>query len=275
MPNHYDKIIKEIMDAIYMSISKRIIDNNFQQTEELAGDFQRTREKKTDFLRKFKYENASDNFILHLEAQSKDDPDMLYRMEEYHSMIRRKYKLPVVQLVLYLGKGISKMHNFYSYRKNSFHYDIISIQEFSYKNFIISDKPEELILTILSDFEDKSKEQIAELIFSRAKSIINETNLMGKFVNQIEIISKLRNLDIFIQQFIQNTMALDLKIEDTFTFKRGKMEGKIEGEKRGEKKNRDMIILTMHKKNKYSIEEIAEIACVSVEYVLKLVKKSS
>ena len=96
---------------------------------------------------------------------------------------------------------------------------------------------------------------------------------------QIEIISKLRNLEIFIQQYILNTMALDLKIEDTFTFKRGKMEGKIEGEKRGEKKgekkNRDMIILTMHKKNKYSIEEIAEIACVSVEYVLKLVKKSS
>jgi predicted transposase/invertase (TIGR01784 family) len=262
-----------------MSISKRIIDNNFQKTEELASDFQRTREKKTDFLRKFKYENPDNNFVLHLEAQSKDDPDMLYRMEEYHSMIRRKYKLPVVQLVLYLGKGISKMHNFYSFRKNSFHYDIINIQEFSYKNFINTDKPEELILTILSDFEDKSKEQIAELIFSRAKSIINETNQMGKFVNQIEILSKLRNLDDFIQRYILNTMALDLKIEDTFTFKRGKMEGKIEGEKRGEKrgekKKRDKMILSLYQKGKLSVEDIADAAEVSVEYVLKLVKKSS
>lgn len=71
-------------------------------------------------------------------------------------------------------------------------------------------------------------------------------------------------------------MALDLKIEDTFTFKKGKLEGeKIgekRGEKRGEKKNRDKMILTMLKKKKYSIEEIAEIAEVSVEYVKELVK---
>jgi predicted transposase YdaD len=142
-----------------------------------------------------------------------------------------------------------------------------------------TDKADELVLTILSDYEDKTKEEIADLIFSRAKTIINETNLKEKFVNQVVVLSKLRNLDSFIQHYIQNTMALELKIEDTFTYREGKMKGKIEGEIKGkiegEKKNRYKVILTMLKKGKYSHEEIAEIAEVSVKYVQDLHKKSS
>jgi hypothetical protein len=254
-----------------MSLSKKFIDNNYLKAEELSNDLQITKEKKTDFLRKFQYQNSEDNFVLHVEAQSKDDPDMVYRMQEYHALLVRKYKLRVIQLVFYLGKGKSKMKNKYYDGINTFSYQLISIQDFSYRTFLESEKPEELVLTILSDFEDKTKEEIADLIFSRAKTIMNETNLMEKFVNQVGVLSKLRNLDSFIQQFTQNIMALDFKLEDTFTFKQGEIKGKIEGEK----KNRDMTILTMLKKKKYSIDEIAEIAAVSVEYVIELMKHSS
>ena len=252
---------------MYLSLSKKFIDANFRKIEELGTELQRTREKKTDFLRKIEYENPEESFVLHAEAQSKDDPRMLFRMAEYFGMLFNKYQMPVYQLVFYFGEGISKMKNVYTFGNNTYTYELISIQEFSYKEFINSDKPEELILAILSDFEDKSKEEIAKMIFSRAKLIINETNLMGKFVNQIEILSKLRKLDGFIQHFTSNLMALDLKLEDTLTFKQGKAEG--------EKKNRDKMILAMLKKGKYSHEEIAEIAEVSVEYVQDLLKMSS
>ena len=49
MPNYYDKIVKEIMDSIYMTLSKKFIDNNFLIAEELSTDLQITKEKKTDF----------------------------------------------------------------------------------------------------------------------------------------------------------------------------------------------------------------------------------
>lgn len=262
MPNQYDKIVKEIMDSVYMALSKKIIDADFNSVEELSNELHKTREKKTDFLRKIIYPNPAKNYILHVEAQSKDDPNMLYRMQEYHAMIHNKYKLPIVQVVFYFGRGFSKMINSYIYRKNSFHYELISIQEFSYKTFLDSDKSEELILAILADFEDKSKEEIVEMIFSRAKLIVNETNLMGKFVNQIEILSKLRNLDGFIQQFTQNIMALDLKIEDTFTFKQG------------EKKKLDKMILSFYEKLKLTTIQIALAAEVSEQYVIDLIKAS-
>ncbi len=73
-------------------------------------------------------------------------------------------------------------------------------------------------------------------------------------------------------------MPIEIKLEETFLFKKGEEKGEKRGEKRGEErgeiKKRDKIILTMLKKKKYSIEEISEIAEVSVEYVKELVKKS-
>jgi len=271
MPNHFDKIIKEIMDSVFMTLSKKFIDNSYKNSEELSTDLQKTREKKTDFLRLFKYENLKDNFILHAEAQSKDDPKMIYRMIEYHAMLLQKYEMRVVQLVFYFGKGKSRMQNIYQDGTNSFSFELISIQDFSYKTFLETDSPEELVLAILANFEDNSVDEIVNQIFSKAKFILNETNQMEKFVNQIEVLSKLRNLSDFIQHYIQNTMALNLKIEDTFTYRKGKLEGKLEGEKRGEKKNRDKMILALYKKGKLSIEDIAEAAEVNVEYVKELV----
>jgi hypothetical protein len=254
------------MDAVYLSLSKKFINANYIKIEELGTELQSTREKKTDFLRKIEYENLEDSFVLHAEAQSKDDPRMHFRMVEYFGMLVNKYEMPVYQFVFYFGEGISKMKNFFVAGKTTYTFELISIQEFSYKEFISSDKPEELILAILSDFEDKSKEEIAEMIFSRAKIIINETNLMGKFVNQIEVLSKLRKLDGFIQHFISKLMALDLKLEDTLTFK--------QGEKQGEKKNRDKMILSLYRKGKFKIQDIADAADVSVQYVKDLIEAS-
>jgi len=254
------------MDSVYMTLSKKFVDNSYQKAEELSTDLQKTKEKKTDFLRKFQYGDAKKNFILHAEAQSNDDHKMIYRMIEYHGMLLRKYEMRVVQLVFYFGKGKSKMKNVYNDGNNSFSFELVSIQDFSYKTFLESNRQEELVLAILADFEDKTIEEITNLIFSKAKIILNETNQMEKFVNQLEVLSKLRNLDGFIQHYIQNTMALELKLEDTFTYKKGKIEGKIEGEN----KKRDKMILALYNKGKFSIDDIADAAEVSVEYVKNL-----
>ena len=55
-------------------------------------------------------------------------------------------------------------------------------------------------------------------------------------------------------------MALDLKIEDTLTFKQG------------EKKKQDKMILALYRKGKIKIKDIADAAEVSVQYVLDLVE---
>jgi transposase-like protein len=61
-------------------------------------------------------------------------------------------------------------------------------------------------------------------------------------------------------------MALELKIEDTFTYKKGKIEG--------ENKKRDRMILALYENTKLSIQKIALTAEVSEQYVLDLIKES-
>ena len=90
-----------------------------------------------------------------------------------------------------------------------------------------------------------------------------------------EVISKLRNLDGFIQHYIEKYMALELKIEDTFTYKKGRKQGKLEGEIVGGNKKRDKMILALINKGKFSIEDIADAAEVSVDYVKELTKQIS
>jgi predicted transposase YdaD len=81
----------------------------------------------------------------------------------------------------------------------------------------------------------------------------------------------LKNNDSTLYQI----MPIEIKLEETYLFKKGEEKGKIlgekRGEKRGEKKNRDRMILALYKKGKLNIEDIAEAAEVSVEYVKELV----
>jgi hypothetical protein len=77
----------------------------------------------------------------------------------------------------------------------------------------------------------------------------------------------------------------EIKPQDTFLYKMGQESGikrgikdgekrEKRGEKRGEKNKQDEMILGSLKKGKLSIEDIAEVAGVSVAYVVRLKKKA-
>jgi Putative transposase, YhgA-like len=100
----FDKILKENIDSIIPAILSKILDIQIVKSEMLSGDIQRTKELKTDVLQKIT-DNKNRTFILHLEFQANDDNEMVYRMQEYYGMLKRKYKLPIRQFVVYLGTG--------------------------------------------------------------------------------------------------------------------------------------------------------------------------
>ena len=47
---------------------------------------------------------------MHIEVQTKDDHEMLFRMQEYHAMLLRKYRMRIFQMVFYIGEG-KKIHD--------------------------------------------------------------------------------------------------------------------------------------------------------------------
>jgi hypothetical protein len=48
--------------------------------------------------------DTGERFILHLEFETGINPDMIYRVGEYHGMAARREKLPIRHIVVYLGE---------------------------------------------------------------------------------------------------------------------------------------------------------------------------
>jgi len=277
MAQDYDKIFKENIESIYLTLSQRVLKYKPLVLDDMMLDLQRTIERKPDFLKKVQNPLTGEIYLLHIEIQSSDEPEMLYRMYEYRALMFRKFKLNIKQIVIYVGVGISKMKNSFEDGKNKFHFELLNIQSIPYQKFIESNNPEELLLTILGNFEKDSVEAILEKMIERAKKVVNETFSLEKFVVQLEAFAQLRNFIEPYKLIINKIMPIEFKPENSFLYKKGQeageKRGKILGEKRGEKKKRDDMILALLKIGKNSIDDIATVAQVNIEYVKKIAEK--
>lgn len=77
----YDKILQENMEAALPGLIKNILKINVVHAEELPDNLQYTKERKPDTLNKVT-DDKGNIFVLHVEFQSTNDPNMAWRMEQ-------------------------------------------------------------------------------------------------------------------------------------------------------------------------------------------------
>jgi len=143
--NQYDKIFRENMEVVLPGIIKYLLKLDIIESEELPDDLQHTKERKPDLLKKVK--DASGRvYVLHLEYQTKNEADMVFRMAEYSVMLQRRYRLPVKQYVVFIGSAKLKMETVIATEDLQFRYNLVALSSVDYKIFLKSDKPEEKIL---------------------------------------------------------------------------------------------------------------------------------
>jgi predicted transposase YdaD len=286
MANEYDKIIKENIEAVFIPLTKKLLHIESNDFEDISTNLHRTIERFPDFLKRVRHSESFRDFILHIEFQSTDDPQMQLRMFEYHALLARKFQIPILQQVFYLGPGISKMKNSLDYNNLSYKFELLSIQSIPLDEYMNSKIPEEIILSILCNFGNLDPEKVVKNIISRISELDISLREKQKTVNQLEILSKLRNLDSIVESLINKVMILNLDIKDDIRFKKGFLEGEAIGEAKGEAKGeaigeakgeakgeikiKNKMIKALLKKGKLSIEEIAEVAEVTVEYVMEI-----
>jgi hypothetical protein len=258
MDSKYDKILKENLEEIFLPLCKKLLNLEFEEAEEIPDDLQATRELRPDFLKRVRHEDTAKDFILQMEFQSADDYEMPKRMLDYYGMLYRKYELPIHQQVFYLGKGKSRMSNSVMHDNLKFNYHIVDFNKIPPEHFLNSEIPEEMILTILTDFKAEEATDLIGKILLKIDQLKKGTFYKQRIVRQLEVISGLRNLQPIIATLIPKIMALDYDIRKDLRYQQG------------EKEKQDKMILNFLKKGKYSIEEIAEIAEVTLDYVKKI-----
>jgi hypothetical protein len=192
--NQYDKVFKENIEAAILSIMQNMLKITAVSMQELPDDIQHTKERKPDVLKKVT-DNQGNIFVLQIEFQVKDEPEMVYRMLDYYAMLERKYKLPVKQFVIFIGSDKPKMPTHLDREMLKFKFPIVVFSELDYHVFLNSNKPEEIVLGILANFEGEKPENALRQIISRVKETTKGQLSLDRYFNQLRVLAQLRNLE--------------------------------------------------------------------------------
>ena len=260
--NQYDKILRENLEAALPGLTKNLLGIHAVYAEELPDDIQHTKERKPDVLKKIT-DKSGETFVLHIEFQLKDEPEMAFRMAEYYIMLLRRYKLPVQQYVIYLGKGIPKMADTITSACMHFTYALTILSTIDYNKLLASDTPEEKMLAILADLGKANPRGAIESI---VKQVI--ANSQGDFsklrrINQLRIMAQLRNLAPENLAIMDDISGFFSKEKDIFY---------ILGERDGMEKGKQDFVRNLLLNTDFSMVKIASLANVSQFYVRKIKK---
>ena len=129
----YDSAIKCISPELSADIATLILGRKPELepiSESLPSD-----ERRVDFLAKM---TGNEESLLHIEFQTRYDPDMPVRMLTYYARILDKHRLPVYPIVVYLTRTDIPIETTYSSRVwdrqvISFNYDVIKVWELKSK----------------------------------------------------------------------------------------------------------------------------------------------
>ena len=264
MSNLFDKILKENIEAVFPSLSKKLLGIEIVSSEELKDKLQRTTEREADFLRKVVTTN-NEEFIIQLEFQTTDDLKMLERMRVYHALITQRYRLPIKQYVIYLARKAPKMRTQLDWSEIYTGYELIDMQKIAYQDLLNSDILEEVVLAVLGDFQGEGQMAVLHQILGRLSKLSDSPSTLNKYIYHLVTFARLRNLTEFTEKQLED-MGIVYDIEQDAFFKKGIQKGELKGI---HKKARE-VVTNLLQTQKLTLEEIAEVSGLSLEEVQKI-----
>lgn len=263
--NQYDKIFKENIEAVLPGLIENILGIKAISSEELPDGIQHTKEREPDVLKRIT-DVQGKTFILHIEFQVADEPEMVYRMAEYYIMLERKYRLSVEQFVIFLGSAEPKMKTRIEGKLMRYEFPVINFSMLDYQLFLNSAKPEEIILSILANFKDESPQTALIHIIQRVEETSDSEFTLRRYFNQLRVLAQLRNLELNFKEAMESIAKyIDIKKDLGYMF----------GLEKGLEKGKESFVKYLLMENTHTTTQIARIADVSVDFVKEVQEKLS
>ncbi len=265
----YDKILKENFEAYFLPFIEEVLELKIVSTERLPDNIQTTMERETDILLKVE-DDSGKIYILHIEFQTKLNNELLYRNGEYHGIIQRIHRLPIVHLVINLG-GQKKprirttLHDDEVFKG----YTLINLFGLDYNRLLSSQIPSVVVMAILANFGETDPETAIRLISRQLKKVSKNTDDLKKYIAQLVIMARLRNLHDLSKQVIDMPVLYDIRKDSFFLqgIKEGKEEGIEVGIEKGYSDKTRQVVVAMITSQKLADEDIADLAQVSLAYI--------
>jgi predicted transposase YdaD len=263
--NLFDKIFRENAESIFMPLVEERLGIKIKTFVQLKEKRQTTLEREMDFFYEVETEDGK-RFILHLEFQTENEDDMLYRSGEYHGIALRRKKMEIKHVVLFLGEGKATMPTRLPENQIYRGFDLINIQEFSSKNLLESQIPDVILLAILADYPKEQTITIIRLILRQLEATCKNPAERSKYFKQLILLSRLRKIEDLTTK-ITEEMPITFDLESDVLYRQGETKGKIEGELKGIEKARLETAKNLIENTDFSDEKIAFLASLKVDTV--------
>ena len=119
------------------------------------------------------------------------------------SFLQRKYQIPVRQVVIYLGSEKPTMRTELSKEEQITGFELKDIRNFPTQSTLNSELPEEIILSILTDYEKSDAGKVIDKIIYKLQQVSKSESELRKWIQQLIVLSRLRKLEVKIKEKIR------------------------------------------------------------------------
>ena len=270
--NAFDKIFKEMGESIFMHLVEETLGVKIKHFRPLKEKMQTTIEREMDFFYEVETEDGEE-FILHLEFETKNNPEMVYRIGEYHGIELRMRKMKIRHVIIYLGTEIPTMATKLKAEEIYYGFDLVNVHALNTATLLSSQVPDLILIAILSDYPPEQAETVLRLIVRNLKKVSKNTSELSKYLSQLVMLSRLRKIENIIIK-IAEEMPIEYDYDTDFLYLRGitkgKAEGKAEGETKKEYEKNYTFVVNLLNNTDFSNAKIASLVGVSIEFVEKV-----
>ena len=253
-----DVISKSLIHQVVQGMAHHLFGLNIVDLTELPHETRRVEARQADIVLKAT-DQTGEHFILHLELQSTNHPQMPLRMLRYYTDIALAHPdLVVHQYVVYTGQGKLSMVDQIVHPAWSYRYQLINMSALDYREFMVNDSPSALALAILCDFKEQPAEIVFETLLQRLKTLLADTpDDLLDYLKIMEFLSIDRDLES-VFRIKESEMLSSINIERMPSYQMG-----VErGEKRGGQQVTQTIAERMLQAG-YPIDSITKITGLS------------
>ena len=208
-----DIVSKEIIGrlAAYLAIYllDLPIDPDFQET--MGTEHQRIEDRRADLVVKLR-DRGGDPFLLHIEIQNDNDPEMPVRMMRYLTDVLLAYpEFPVRQYLIYIGVEKLTMPDRFEGFDTHHQYGLIDMRAVDCQYLLEKDAPEALVLAILCDFKDRDPQEVVDYIYTRLQELLGDnTKRLRECIAMLHVLSVNRDLKKEIKEAEKMLTQIDM-----------------------------------------------------------------
>lgn len=266
----FNNVLKEEFDSIFVPFFGYFmgLPTDAQVRPLPETKVHRTLARDPDFVKILMDRDGRDLAILHIEMHKKDERSLLHRCCEFDAMKVREFDLPIHTVVFYIGsRRVKNIKPLLERGGLRYEMQVVDVREMPLEPLLSADHPAAVLWAILADFGGLKPVEVIRTILKRLQNLIKTPDEWGKYRTQLEIISKLRNLQAeTINELNAMPITAIFDIETDLRY----LEGKEKGIEKGISIKAREVVESLIVDTDFSDEKIANLAHVELALVVAI-----